>query len=100
MRLRLVSFSPSWRAAFTEVKGPGILAVSLSALAFYYFFLPPLFQLIREPSSYLRFAAFLGATMLIVWLMEAKRRIEESRGKIDAQYRTVADTAPDPIVLD
>lgn len=79
-------------------KGPALLSVGLSALAFYYFFLPPLFQLSAKPSSYLRFAIFLGATLLIAGLMEAKQRIEESRRKIDAQYRTVSDTAPDAII--
>ncbi len=79
-------------------KGPGLLSVGLSALGFAYFFLPPRFELPPDPYSYLRFAAFLGATLLISALMEAKRRVEESRRRIDAQYRTITDTAADAIV--
>jgi PAS domain S-box-containing protein len=79
-------------------KGPGLLSVGLSALAFDYFFLPPLFQLSVEPSSLLRFAVFLGSILLITGLIEAKRIVEESRREIDARYRTIADTAPDAIV--
>jgi PAS domain S-box-containing protein len=79
-------------------RGPGLLSVGLSALAFYYFFLPQLFQPSVDPSSYLRFAAFLGAAFLITALIEIKRRVEESRREIDAQYRTIADTAPDAII--
>ena len=60
-------------------KGPGFLSVGLSALAFDYFFLPPRFQLLVEPSSYLRFAAFLGAALLVTGIIEIKRRVEESR---------------------
>jgi PAS domain S-box-containing protein len=60
-------------------KGPGFLSVGLSALAFDYFFLPPRFQLFVEPSSYLRFAVFLGATLLVTGVIEIKRRVEESR---------------------
>ncbi len=79
-------------------KGPGLVCLGLSALAFYYFFLPPRFQLYHQPPSYLRFAAFLGAACLIAWLIETRRRVEQARGEIDARYRTIADTAPDAIV--
>ena len=60
-------------------KGPGFLSVGLCALAFDYFFLPRRFQLFIEPASYLRFAAFLGATLLVAGIIEIKRRAEESR---------------------
>jgi len=33
-------------------KGPGLMSVALSALAYDYFFLPPRFHLAIEPSSY------------------------------------------------
>jgi PAS domain S-box-containing protein len=79
-------------------KGPALLSFGLSALAFDYFFVSPRFQLSVEPSSYLRFAVFLGATLLIVGLVETKRRVEESRREINAQYRTISDTAPDAII--
>jgi K+-sensing histidine kinase KdpD len=60
-------------------KKPGFLSVGLSALAFDYFFLPPRLQLFVEPASYLRFAAFLGAILLVTGVIEIKRRVEESR---------------------
>jgi PAS domain-containing protein len=80
-------------------KGPGFLSVGLSALAFAYFFLPPLFHLLSiEPFSYLRFSAFLGAALLVTGLIQGRRRVEESRRAINALYWTIADTAPDAII--
>jgi PAS domain S-box-containing protein len=79
-------------------KGPSLLSIVLSALSFDYFFLPPRFQLSLQPASYGQFAVFLGAAALIAVLVEAKRRVEESRREIHAQYRIIADTAPDAIV--
>jgi PAS domain S-box-containing protein len=67
--------------------GPGLFAVGLSALAFDYFFLPPRFQLFMDSSSVLRFGPFLGATLLIVGLVEGRRRVEEARRKIAAQVQ-------------
>jgi PAS domain S-box-containing protein len=60
-------------------KGPGLLSVGLSALAFDYFFLPPRFQLAIQPNSYFRFTVFLGAILLVTGIIEIKRRVEESR---------------------
>jgi PAS domain S-box-containing protein len=79
-------------------KGPGLLSVGLSALAFNYFFLPPKFGLSIAPDHYVRFATFVGAAFLITALVEAKRRVEKSRDEINAKYRTIADTAPDAII--
>src|SRR5579862_785658 len=74
-------------------KGPGILSVLLSALAFDYFFLPPKYDLWIEPSSYPRLAAFLGSVLLITVLIEAKRRVEEARREIDVKYQQVSADA-------
>jgi len=68
-------------------KGPGLFSVGLSALAFDYFFLPPRFHFYMNSSSYLRFGPFLGATLLIVGLIEARRRGEEARRQIAAQVQ-------------
>ena len=68
-------------------KGPGILSVLLSALAFDYAFLPPQHSFWIQPSSYPRLGTFLGAVVLIWLLIEAKRRVEEARSQIDAKYR-------------
>ena len=79
-------------------KGPGLLSVGISALAFDYFFLPPLFQASFEPFSSLRFSAFLGTALLATALIQGKRRVEGSSRELNAQYRAIADTAPDAII--
>jgi PAS domain S-box-containing protein len=79
-------------------RGPGILSVGLSALSFDYFFLPPQHHFTVALTAYPQFAAFLVAIVLIAALMEAKRRADESRRQIDAQYRVVADTSRDAIL--
>src|SRR5580658_7706237 len=79
-------------------RGPGILSVGLSALSFDYFFLPPQHHFTLALTAYPRFAAFLVAIVLIAVLMEAKRRADESRRQIDAQYRVIADTSRDAIL--
>ena len=79
-------------------RGPGLFSALISALAFDYFFLPPRYQLTFDPSSFPRFLVFLGATLLVVALVEMKRRAEASRREIHAEYRTIADTAPDAII--
>jgi PAS domain S-box-containing protein len=79
-------------------RGPGILSVLLSALSFDYFILPPRHHFAVTIATSTRFAAFLIVIVLIAALMEAKRRVEESRRQIDAQYRVIADTSRDTIL--
>jgi PAS domain S-box-containing protein len=74
-------------------KGPGVLSVLLSSLAFDYFFLQPKYSFTMEPLSSLQFAAFLGAVLVVFVLIEAKRRAEEARREIDAKYRQVSADA-------
>jgi PAS domain S-box-containing protein len=74
-------------------KGPGILSVLLSSIAFDYFFLPPIHDFWIEPPVYGRFAAFLVPVVLITLVIEAKRRVEEGRRQIDAKYRQVSADA-------
>ncbi len=66
-------------------KGPGLFAVGLSALAFDFVFLR--FHFFSDPSSLLRFGPFLVANLLVVALLEAKRRVEESRRQIAAKVQ-------------
>lgn len=67
--------------------GPGLLSVGLSALAFNYFFLHRTVPPAVEPAVILRFAVFLGATLLITGLMEMKRRVEQSRNHAEEALR-------------
>jgi C4-dicarboxylate-specific signal transduction histidine kinase len=67
--------------------GPGLLSVALSALAFEHFFLWRTFPPTHETASFLRFAVFVTATLLITALMEVKRRVEESRTRAQDALR-------------
>ena len=67
--------------------GPGLLSVGFSALAFDYFFLRRAVPPADEPAVFLRFAVFLLAALLITGLMEAKRRVEESRNRTEVALR-------------
>jgi signal transduction histidine kinase len=80
-------------------RGPGLLAVALSAIAFDLFFLPSPLSLSSDPSSFLRFGVFLVAALLASQLIEAKKRIEETLSRTQArlsratQIATVAELA-------
>ena len=67
--------------------GPGLFAVALASLAFDYFFLPPLFRFDLDTASFLRLGPFLVANLLVVGVIEVKRRAEEARLKIAAQVQ-------------
>jgi C4-dicarboxylate-specific signal transduction histidine kinase len=67
--------------------GPGLVSVALSALAFDYFFLWRTFPPTHEPATLLRFAVFLAAALLIIGLMEIKKRAEESRNRAEEALR-------------
>jgi C4-dicarboxylate-specific signal transduction histidine kinase len=66
---------------------PGLFSVALSALAFGHFFLRREFPQATESATYLRFAVFLAAALLITGLMEVKRRVEESRNRAEEALR-------------
>ena len=65
-------------------KGPGLLSVVLSAAAYDYFFLLPRFSFAVNPILWVRFTVFLGVTLLMTALIEAKRRAEASLRQIAA----------------
>src|SRR5712671_2316399 len=67
--------------------GPGLFSIALSSLAFNYFFLRRAFPLATETATYLRFAVFLAAALLITGLMEVKRRVEDSRNSAEEALR-------------
>jgi hypothetical protein len=80
-------------------RGPGYLAVALSAAAFDFFFLPARLSLYSPTSSYLRFGVFLAAAFTASQLIEARRRIEQTLSQTQArlsratQIATVAEFA-------
>src|SRR6266852_2053972 len=80
-------------------RGPGLLAVGLSAIAFDVFFLPSLLSLSSPPSSYLRFGVFLVVALAASQLIVTRRRSEEALRTIQARlsratrFATVAELA-------
>jgi signal transduction histidine kinase len=80
-------------------RGPGLLAVGLSAIAFDIFFLPSPLSVWSDPSSSLRFGVFLVTALTASQLIEAKKRIEEALSRTQTrlsratQIATVAEMA-------
>jgi signal transduction histidine kinase len=80
-------------------RGPGLLAVGLSAIAFGWSILPSRFSLLTSPGSYLRFVVFLVVAFTASELIESKRRSEEALRRTQAQlsratrFATVAELA-------
>ena len=74
--------------------GPGLLSVTLSAIVYEHFFLWRTSPPAHEPAAFLRFTAFLVATLLVTGLIEMKRRAEESRTRAEEELRVAhADLA-------
>jgi signal transduction histidine kinase len=80
-------------------RGPGLLAVGLSAIAFGLSVLPWRLSPLTSPSSYLRFAVFVVVAYTASELIESKRRSEEALRRSQAQlsratrFATVAELA-------
>jgi PAS domain S-box-containing protein len=58
--------------------GPGMLATTLCALAFYYYFLPPKYSMIAKPGEIPRLAIFVVAALSVGALSAAQRSATES----------------------
>ena len=58
--------------------GPGLLATALSALAFYYCFLPPIYSLDPKPEEVPRFVVFMVSAVFVGSLSVAQRSATES----------------------
>jgi PAS domain S-box-containing protein len=58
--------------------GPGLLATALSALAFYYYFLPPTYSLGAKPEEIPRLFIFMVSALFVGSLSVAQRRATES----------------------
>ena len=57
--------------------GPGLVATILSAVVFYYGFLPPAFSLVAKPGQVPRFVVFVASAVLVGSLSAAQRRATE-----------------------
>src|ERR1700732_1285346 len=57
---------------------PGLLATALSAIAFYYYFLPPIHSLNAKPEEIPRFAIFMVSALFVGSLTVAQRDATES----------------------
>jgi PAS domain S-box-containing protein len=57
---------------------PGLLAAALSALAFYYYFLPPIHSLHAKPEEIPRFSIFMVSALFVGLLVVAQRSATES----------------------
>jgi PAS domain S-box-containing protein len=80
-------------------KGPGLLSVGLSTLAFNALISwLPQFPLAADPSRHLRFGVFVGAVLLVNHLISVKRRSDEARRESDEYYGIVAEAATDAIL--
>ena len=58
--------------------GPSLLAIILSALVFYYSFLPPLDSVVAKPDQIPRFLIFIVSAVFVGFLSVAQRRTTES----------------------
>jgi C4-dicarboxylate-specific signal transduction histidine kinase len=58
--------------------GPGLLATTLSSLAFYYYFLLPMYSFAAKPEEIPRFVAFTVSTLFVGSLSAAQRSATES----------------------
>ncbi len=82
--------------------GPGLWCAALSAFAGAYF-LSPRTHLFVEPPSIVELGTFLAAALLIVWLIEGRRRADRNRAdeelrRSEERHRIVIETASDAVV--
>jgi PAS domain S-box-containing protein len=80
-------------------RNAGLFAIALLTLALYYFILEPKFHLVRASSDVGRLAVFAGATIFATEMIDAKRRSDRSRLQREMEFRAVAETCPDCILI-
>jgi PAS domain S-box-containing protein len=76
-------------------RGPALAAIILNAYTFETFFLSPTLNL---RASIPRLAVLIGAMLLTMEIVEAKKRTERARRQLDEDFRLLAETSPDSIV--
>ncbi len=80
-------------------RGAGLLAIPLLALTFDYFFLEPRFHFAMSANSIGRLAVFVAAMIFATELIDAKRRSDRSRLQREMEFRALAETCPDCILI-
>jgi PAS domain S-box-containing protein len=76
-------------------RGPALFATAFNAFAFEVFFLSPALNL---RASMPRLAVLIGAMLLTVEIVEARKRSERARRQLYEDFRLLAETSPDSIV--
>jgi PAS domain S-box-containing protein len=76
-----------------------LLAIALLAIPFDYLFLEPRFSFAMTTHSIERLAVFVGAMLLATELIQAKKRSDRSRLQGDIEFRALAETSPDGILI-
>lgn len=78
---------------------PAILAAAILTLSFDFFFLEPKHHLWVAQGSLVRFLMFAGALALVTVLIDAKRRSDMQRLQRERDFRSLAETSPDCILI-
>lgn len=79
-------------------RGPALFATLLSSLAFEIFFVPAGVQVFHARATLLRFGILLGAMLLTIEIIEARKRSERGRLQLVAEFQSLAETSPDCIL--
>jgi PAS domain S-box-containing protein len=81
--------------------GPAVLAVILSTVSFYWYFVEPVRTIYIYPSEIPYFALFVAFAMLLSWFGVVRRRVEEELREGETRFRAFVDHAADAFfVLD
>lgn len=78
---------------------PAWFTLVLAACLFEFFFLPPRGHLIHSNAAFLRLGVFVGAMVLTIVMVEARKRSDEAKGRIGQDFRSLAETSPDSILF-
>lgn len=76
----------------------GLLTIALSALVSNYFVLPPLYSVVPSLDNLPQVSTFILVSLLINFLMAARKHSEESLRQSEEAYRMIGETASDAII--
>ncbi|HWZ50713.1 MAG TPA: PAS domain S-box protein [Granulicella sp.] len=78
--------------------GPGLLTVTLSSIAFRYYFFTPVHHLALTQDILPRFLSLVGAMILATVVIDAKRRSTAARIRLNGEFRSLTEACPDCIL--